>query len=115
MAANDWHKLDVGALKKRGEYSTKKSPGRLEKYRVSPADSAKVCDAFREFIRNLPGDITGFDIFAIETLVQEEIIHRALKEFGGNTVQAARFLAVNRTTLYEKCRKLGIATGKNYK
>ena len=37
-------------------------------------------------------------------------IERALKETGGHIIEAARMLGVSRTTLWEKMRRLGLAT-----
>ena len=34
----------------------------------------------------------------------------ALKETGGHIIEAARILGVSRTTLWEKMRRLGLAT-----
>lgn len=109
MSANDWHKLDTGALKKRGKYKkTKTAAERMERYRVAPEDALQMTAGVEHFAGTTALPKTGYDLYAACAALEETLIRRALRDFGGNTVLAARFIGINRTTLYEKCKKLGI-------
>ncbi|RKY36488.1 MAG: two-component system response regulator, partial [Candidatus Omnitrophota bacterium] len=44
---------------------------------------------------------------------EREIIENALRECGGNKKKAAQILGINRTTLYNKMRELGISDIEN--
>jgi transcriptional regulator of acetoin/glycerol metabolism len=75
---------------------------------VDPRDAATVNGAFKQFVDEFEFPVTGFDIFTVATVVEAGLVRRVLWEFGGHMSEAARFMGINRTTLYEKCRKLGI-------
>ena len=55
----------------------------------------------------------GLDLKAHLQAIETRLIAQALERSGGTVAQAARLLGLRRTTLVEKLRKLGIATGES--
>jgi len=55
----------------------------------------------------------GLDLKAHLQAIETRLIEQALERSGGTVAQAARLLGLRRTTLVEKLRKLGIATGES--
>jgi sigma-54 specific flagellar transcriptional regulator A len=53
----------------------------------------------------------GVDLRAHLTLIERSLISQALERSGGTVAHAARLLSLRRTTLVEKLRKLGMASG----
>ena len=53
----------------------------------------------------------GVDLRAHLTLIERSLISQALQRSGGTVAHAARLLSLRRTTLVEKLRKLGMASG----
>jgi nitrogen regulation protein NR(I) len=55
---------------------------------------------------------TGIDLDELVTGIERDLIRKALERAGGVRSKAARLLGLNRTTLLEKIKKMGIETGK---
>ncbi|MEK9149755.1 MAG: helix-turn-helix domain-containing protein [Candidatus Desantisbacteria bacterium] len=46
--------------------------------------------------------------------IEQPLIEKVLEKTGGNQVQAARILGINRNTLRSKIKRLGIKIKKNF-
>ena len=55
---------------------------------------------------------TGIDLDELVTSIERDLIRKALERAGGVRSKAARLLGLNRTTLLEKIKKMGIETEK---
>ncbi len=61
------------------------------------------------FYNSKDGELYRFILGAIE----QPLIEKVLEKTGGNQVQAARILGINRNTLRSKIKRLGIKIKKN--
>ena len=75
---------------------------------VSPRPSG-VWNLGDESSTRLPAN--GVDLRAHLTHIERTLISQALERSGGTVAHAARLLSLRRTTLVEKLRKLGMASG----
>jgi nitrogen regulation protein NR(I) len=57
-------------------------------------------------------DETGIDLDGLISSIERDLIRKALERAGGVRSKAARLLSLNRTTLLEKIKKMGIETEK---